>query len=167
MNTVKKATFFLLVTFFVLSTTARGASLQEQNRSVSVGEQTLGGVVFYTNRSGTHGLVAATNDQKQDISIYLEKANACSVAEFFDADGQEYTDWRLPTKHELNVLYQAFSNGFVGNFVAKNSVWYASSTEYVNGISGVWYQNFKSGLRSSVNRPYSIENVNVRCIRSF
>ena len=52
------------------------------------------------------------------------------------------TGWRLPTKEELNQIYQS-ENDFENN-------WYWSSTEYssteYDGIF-VWYQNMSNGVQ--------------------
>tara|TARA_R110001592_G_scaffold80028_5_gene238790 strand:+ start:103 stop:426 length:324 start_codon:yes stop_codon:yes gene_type:complete len=50
------------------------------------------------------------------------------------------TGWRLPTKDELNMLYENMEE--IGDF-ALNYYW--SSTEYVN--SNAWLQDFTNGFQ--------------------
>ena len=51
--------------------------------------------------------------------------------------------WRLPTKDELNMLYENKST--IGGFVYGD---YWSSTENPNLSTDVWCQNFKMGMKS-------------------
>ena len=65
--------------------------------------------------------------------------------------------WRLPTKEELNLLYE--NKEKIGGFASTN---YWSSTEYDNG--NAWTQNFYNGGQYYTNKnnsPY------VRAVRAF
>ena len=64
------------------------------------------------------------------------------------------TGWRLPTKDELNEIYES-ENDFVG--------YYWSSTEY-NGYLA-WYQGFLNGYQTDYNYKYYGGNY-VRAVRS-
>ena len=61
--------------------------------------------------------------------------------------------WRLPTKEELNEIYES-NNDF-------EERWYWSSTE--NNDSFAWSQYFDGGYQ---NRSYKVSSANVRAIRS-
>jgi hypothetical protein len=80
-------------------------------------------------------------------------ARVCS-----EYQGGGYGDWYLPSKYELELLYD--QRDVVGNF---NGFLYWSSTEYNVGFA--WGINFHSyGGRYAFNK--STES-NVRCIRRF
>lgn len=64
--------------------------------------------------------------------------------------------WRLPTKDELNILYE--NKDKIGGFAGS----YWSSTEDYNGYA--WNQNFYSGLQ---NFYYKIFKFKVRAVRAF
>ena len=65
--------------------------------------------------------------------------------------------WRLPTKDELNILYE--NKDKIGGFATK---YYWSSTEVVN--YNAWGQDFFSGLQSFGSKT----NANyVRAVRAF
>ena len=66
--------------------------------------------------------------------------------------------WRLPTKDELNLLYQ--NKDKIGGFSAAVSYW--SSTEYDN--SSAWWQNFNNGEQSASYKYYKYF---VRAVRAF
>ena len=134
----------------------------------SIGESYGGGIVFYVYDNGQHGLIAATTDYSPDIQwnngsynytnairdgIGAGKFNteritynygagtyAAQVSANFQAGN--YGDWYLPSKYELNLLYQQRSA--VGGF---SNVNYWSSSE-VNGIYA-WIQSFATGVQSS------------------
>ena len=85
----------------------------------------LGGYVIQISPNGKHGLVVAMQDQ--GISTWYEANDLLSNPSNHDADGKEFSDWRLPTKRELNLMYVVYSNG---NAASLNSDSYWSSTEY-------------------------------------
>jgi len=70
--------------------------------------------------------------------------------------GNHY-DWHLPSKDELNIMYQ--NKEMTGNFTGYN---YWSSSE--STTSKAWCQNFSSGVQ---NTQYKNNTYRVRAIRRF
>jgi hypothetical protein len=125
----------------------------------TIGESYGGGKVFYVTTDGLHGLIAETQDQ----SISCDRKDAqdvFSTSANHSAEGKLFTDWRLPTKNELNLLYSQKS--LVGVFA--NSV-YWSSTEDKNNTNNFWQQDFSTGSQLSTSSNGT--NAYVRAIRSF
>ena len=91
----------------------------------------LGGYVIEVNSDGTHGLVVAMQDQGS--STWYEANDLLSNPSNHDADGKEFSDWRLPTKRELNLMYVVYSNGNGANL---NATSYWSSTESITITRG-------------------------------
>ena len=122
----------------------------------------LGGYVIEINTDGTHGLVAAMQDQ--GVSDWYNANNLLSNATNHDANGAKFKDWRLPTKRELNLMYvQRISiGGFDLSGDAPTYSIYWSSTERDTRDS--WEQFFASGnqLGSPKGSPF-----NVRAVRAF
>jgi hypothetical protein len=116
----------------------------------------LGGYVFYVTPDGKHGLVAATKDQGSGSSWFNAQDSISSPANH-NADGKKFTNWRLPTKYELNLVYSArlAIGGFV-NFL------YWSSSEFDSNVARV--QLFPEGLQSSSNKT---GGAFVRAVRAF
>jgi hypothetical protein len=78
-----------------------------------------------------------------------------------DADGKEFSDWRLPTIRELNLMYLVYTNG---NGASLNPTFYWSSTE--DNVFQSWVQDFVNGLRGYRSKnPYY--TYNVRAVRAF
>ncbi|MBZ5856424.1 DUF1566 domain-containing protein [Flavihumibacter profundi] len=157
-----------------------------------IGEHYGGGIVFYVDDKGQHGLIAATADQNQGITWYNgltrlagtpadglgagaknteaivskllpddEKGNfaARSCADYsVKQGGITYDDWFLPSKFELNLLYQQKKR--VGGFTY-GSYW--SSTEYKT--NSVWIQGFGDG-QQRVSNSEAYANA-VRAVRAF
>ena len=65
--------------------------------------------------------------------------------------------WRLPTKEELNILYE--NKDKIGGF---DSNYYWSSTEGDN--NGAWWQYFGDGQQ---NLSYKTDNCYVHLVRAF
>ena len=141
-----------------------------------------GGKVFYVTDAGLHGLEAAPADQSSgaawgcignaisgadgtavgtgaantaDIVAGCAEANtAAKIADAYALNG--YTDWFLPSKDELNLLYQQKS--VVGGF-ATNYYW--SSSE--GGSYDAWYQYFGDGYQG-YGKDLTLP---VRAVRAF
>jgi len=144
-----------------------------------------GGKVFYlTDNTGLHGLEAAPADQSSgvvwgcdgsiingadgtavgtgaantaDIVAGCAEANtAAKIADAYALNG--YTDWYLPSKDELNLLYQ--QKTVVGGFANSN---YWSSSESSGNFA--WYQGFfRHGLQDYYSKNGTLP---VRAVRAF
>jgi hypothetical protein len=90
--------------------------------------------------------------------LYNAQDNISTTANH-SAAGALFTDWRLPTKYELNLLYLQKVAGTVGGF-AGTSYW--SSTE--NDFVSAWYQDFVIGNQNAINKNATYY---VRAIRAF
>ena len=168
----------------------------------AIGDSYAGGIVFWVDASGEHGLIAARADQSTDVhwfngtykstnathdGVYAGAMNtmlivaqqtadtaggnfAAKVAADYSVqeDGTSactgapteicYGDWYLPSKFELNLLYQQKS--VVGGF-ANYSYW--SSSEYSS--YGAWFQFFNDGYQ---NDDYKDDDLLlVRAVRAF
>ncbi|MFW5879478.1 MAG: hypothetical protein ACOCUV_01505 [bacterium] len=170
--------------------------------NLSVGDFALGGIVFWVDETGQHGLVAAKQDQSNDmrwcagsygftqakgdgpyageantaiiiasqVAIgddgYTYAARICNELQVTEG-GKTYGDWYLPSKEELNIMYQnkeiidstATVNG--GANFADDYYW--SSTEDYSSLA--WRQFFSGGgWQDAANRDGELS---VRAIRSF
>ncbi len=167
----------------------------------SVGDFAQGGVVFWVDETGQHGLVCAKDDQSTGIRWYAGTygvtratgdgpysgelntsiiisshvsigddgsdyaAQICNDLQITEG-GKTYGDWYLPSKEELNLMYDnkatidatATSNGG-GGFA---SAYYWSSTEFNHGAA--WGQGFGSG---SQNFDDKSDTDYVRAVRAF
>nr|AOE10829.1 hypothetical protein [uncultured bacterium] len=121
------------------------------DNNLVIGQSYQGGIIAYIDSSGKHGLIAATEDHNGELSWYdaMNYCNALTVG--------QYDDWHLPSKDELNRLYekQTAIGGFTGDY-------YWSSTEY--NFYNAWYQYFVYGNQSASNKNYPGY---VRAVRAF
>ena len=181
---------------YVVNATAGSGST-----TYSVGDFAQGGIVFWVDETGQHGLVAAKEDQSTGVRWYAGtygntqakgdgpfsgEANtsiiiAAQVAIGDDGStyaaricnelqvtegGKTYGDWYLPSKEELNLMYQnkatidatAGVNG--GSGFA--SAYYWSSTELDN--YNAWILFFSNGYQYYYNKYYTSR---VRAVRAF
>ena len=181
---------------YVVNATAGSGST-----TYSVGDFAQGGIVFWVDETGQHGLVAAKKDQSTGVRWYAGtygntqakgdgpfsgEANtsiiiAAQVAIGDDGStyaaricnelqvtegGKTYGDWYLPSKEELDLMYQnkatidatAGVNG--GSGFA--SAYYWSCTEGSN--YGAWAQYFASGYQDNYGKDTTFR---VRAVRAF
>jgi hypothetical protein len=149
-----------------------------------------GGIIFYlSDNTGLHGLEAAPVDQHSSawgcymapidgtsavlgsglantnkiVARCAEANTAAKVAQAYTLNG--FSDWYLPSKDELNLMYTSIGRGAaqpitnVGSFA---DLTYWSSTEDDNYLA--WYQDFLDGSQFNPNK-YSIRRV--RAVRAF
>jgi len=167
----------------------------------SVGDFAQGGIVFWVDETGQHGLVAAKEDQSTGVrwyagtsgntqakgdGPYAGEANtsiiiAAQVAIGDDGStyaaricnelqvtegGKTYGDWYLPSKEELDLMYQnkatidATTGANGGSGFA--SAYYWSSTEFNNNFA--WPQYFDSGDQNNGFKGFTYR---VRAVRAF
>jgi uncharacterized protein (TIGR02145 family) len=149
----------------------------------TIGQSYGGGVIFYIDGTGKHGLIAATTDQTNGgwcpdgITIAgadgtaigtgqqntIDIVNSCSTSLSSaaricsDLILNGYDDWFLPSKDELNQLY--LNRTTVGTFL---NGYYNSSSEA--SMEYPWRQNFGNGNQSSTSAS---GDYYVRAIRAF
>ena len=124
-----------------------------------IGELFGGGVVYYITPDALHGLIAETIDQSSSV-IWYDAQDVISTSDNHSTAGKNFTDWRLPTKNELNLLFG--QKNVVGGF-AKGNFAYWSSTESVVSDNAC-YLNFGIGAHFLASKAAP---AHVRAVRSF
>lgn len=186
--TISGTSQFLSVPFALHANTADSIA---GTTHLAIGDSYQGGIIFWLDSSGEHGLIAAATDQSSGIQWYngtstvtnavrdginsgeynTERviinqgpgAYAAEVCANYQADN--FGDWYLPSRYELHLMYNNIGQGNtlgLGNIGGFANDHYWSSTEYDYGIS--WLKFFVDGLDVQGNKAFS---GNVRAIRSF
>ena len=198
---MKKIIYSSIITFLIIANTsctkeaevttktvASQSALNAQSvRAHYIGEHFGGGIIFYIDQSGKHGLIAAFADF-EEASVWSRKDTINGVkatalgkglvntnkifktqgAPQYEADSyaaneclglQEngYQDWYLPAKDELNELYK--QKNAVGGFTLF-AYWSSSEAD----ASTAWFQNFGSGEQST---ELKIASYALRPVRKF
>jgi len=109
--------------------------------------------------SGAGGTAVGTGEQNTiDIEAGCTTPNtAADLCANLSLGG--YTDWFLPSKDELNLMYENLKVFGVGSF-ADSTYW--SSSEY--SANYAWYQGFYAGYQLSY---YKYSTDRVRAVRAF
>jgi hypothetical protein len=117
-----------------------------------IGQTGPGGgiVVFYNNGRGM--------EVSEILGEYMW-SQAISVARNYRGGG--YSNWRLPTKDELNLVYQNLRAKNIGDL---GDTWHWSSSESVSNLA--WSQWFSSGYQNDVYKDEANFN-SVRAVRTF
>jgi hypothetical protein len=178
----------ILLGSFILLTSSCNKDDSDPSVNHKLGESYKGGIIFSLDASGKHGLIAATTDQSSSDpwfngsaiasllfttgassssngsantnTIIQEQGNNGNYAARLCSDfkGGGFKDWFLPSKDQLNILYN--QKTLVGGFSDKI---YWTSTEYDMGFA--WVQNFLDGEQ---NHDYMDNRTNcTRAIRAF
>jgi len=155
--------------------------LTAQTLPFMIGASYGGGIIFYIDGTGQHGLISATSDLNPSqwgcngtfisgtsASIGAGQANTTAIVNSCneagiaarncdDLDLNGYSDWFLPSKDELSQLYS--KKNVVGGFT-DNCYW--SSCQYDN--TAAWVMCFPVGFQS-----HAVKNTtrSVRAIRAF
>jgi len=153
------------------------------------GELIHGGMVFYVDESGQHGLVAALEDigsfSWSCYGIDIPGASGTSIGaglqnslDIVSGCENEYTpaflslnsilegysDWYFPSKSELLEMYNSIGNGGIyGNIGDFSNSEYWSSSE--TSGSSAWTVNFSNGGETGGSNKYNTSRV--RVIRAF
>ena len=157
-----------------------------------IGDYCFGGIVFYIDSTGEHGLVAAMEDLGEfqwgcnnvmtlsgaDVTSIgtgyqntLDIVAVCSetpipASEALAYESEGYSDWYLPSRDELVEMYYTIGDGGpegnIGVFFDGSYPYYWSSSE--SGVNNAWGAYFDSGVSSLYFKNGSAW---VRVIRSF
>ena len=125
----------------------------------SIGDTAQGGIVFYVSPDGKNGLVAATVDQSTSSNWY-KASDVISNPLNHTSEGQKFRDWRLPTKYELNIMYQQL---YIQGLGGLTNLTYWTSAELNSLNAG--NQDFGNGIQGSGNKDANYSNV--RAVRAF
>ncbi|MDC0593154.1 DUF1566 domain-containing protein, partial [Flavobacteriaceae bacterium] len=125
----------------------------------------LGGYVIEVRDGGKHGLAVAMQDQALNPGDVMNLYDANSVIndpDYHDVDGDKFMDWRLPTKRELNLIYDHFNSG--DNAAGLGNGAYMSSSLTQGGNLEYWWFYFGGGT-GGLNGMNSTNHV--RAVRAF
>jgi hypothetical protein len=130
----------------------------------------LGGYVFMISADGKHGLVAETEDQ--GLETWYNAQNLISNPSNHSTVGQNFTDWRLPTRYELAQMYilKTEIEYAGGDSFGTKTYWTSNQSVYsVNGLEEetAWRQNFGTGLQYNSNNVSLDSDLFVRSVREF
>ncbi|MFM8838743.1 MAG: FISUMP domain-containing protein, partial [Bacteroidota bacterium] len=153
--------------------------------SITIGSNYAGGIVFYLDSTGQHGLVCAPSDQgnfqwgclgtdivgtsnafgtgQANTNLILagcsQRPIAASVCDDLVLNG--YSDWYLPSRDELGLMY---SNLHVQGIVGFSNTGYWSSSQYHDVSYGAWRLWFGDG---NFTGNFKSEPAQVRAVRAF
>jgi len=159
-------------------------SLAQTNTELSlfIGKHYGGGIIFYLDSTGQHGLISDSVDLGKftwwngsfittgaiETAIYTGESNTRRIISIQGTTGNYaalvcanltkggHSDWFLPSKDELFELYK--QENVVGGF----HKYYLSSTE--KSTNYAWYQCFHTGHQGGTNKSHLYY---VRAIRAF
>jgi formylglycine-generating enzyme required for sulfatase activity len=152
------------------------------HQKLKIGDRAHGGIVFYLDGKGG-GLVCAEEDQIKRAKWGCRRKNIGAIGKEIGAGVDNtakivaacelniaaticndlvingYSDWFLPSKDELNLMYQNLKKYGIGNFAGS---FYWSSSEYSS--NNAWNQYFDNGSQKYSNKSNGFR---VRAVRAF
>ena len=137
--------------------------IAQQNECFAIGDEYQGGIIFYIDHTGEHGLIAAPVDIETLADSWGCYMDLNPVAQYPDigygaqntmgimANCEEqntgaklcyelelngYNDWYLPSINELELLY--LNRNIIGQFDTSDMQTYMSSTEFQMESGAYW-----------------------------
>jgi hypothetical protein len=138
--TIRNLFIFSILSFCFLSTSA-----QSPNKKLPLIKN--GGYVIFEKNG--HGLIATVET--------LGKLEACDSLQ---TGG--FSDWRLPTKEEFDLIHPKLNLKKVGGGSIFQSSWYWTSSEVDK--QNAWTHNLQTGLQASYFKDFKCF---VKAVRSF
>ncbi|MFY9310771.1 MAG: DUF1566 domain-containing protein [Bacteroidia bacterium] len=180
---MKKTILFIFILSFFSFYSCKKEKNSISESEIALGKKYGGGIIFYLDGSGQHGLVAAETNQSSAIRWYNGAYIVTGSTENAVGTGREttlniidmqgagayaanlceelalngYNDWFLPSKNELNLLYQ--QRNIIGGF---SEGYYWCATEYDS--LHAWNQYFPYGPQYYADKA---DSACVRAIRAF
>ncbi len=160
-----------------------------------IGDLAEGGIVFYVDETGQHGLVAAVEDLgSYEWGCFFENVNGADGTSIgtgyqntmdivnqgcitenggitaaqaaLDAEINGYSDWYLPSKDELYEMYNTIGQGGPeGDIGGFGNIWYWSSSE--DDSYSAWFVYFFNGNADDAGKGGEDGAGRVRVIRAF
>jgi hypothetical protein len=147
------------IVFYVYDNGQHGliAAISDQNTAIRWDAGTVTNSMAYSDGVGAGKanttIIIANQGYGDGVTYAARICNEYSVT----VGGVIYSDWYLPSKYELNLLYQQKT------VVGANSISYWSSTEFSLNTAA-WAQWFETGLQDGWGKLYASS---VRAIRAF
>jgi hypothetical protein len=157
----------LILSAGILLSCANGKSTHPTNqplppqdaKTYAIGDTAFGGIVFLVNKDGTHGLVAALQDQMVN-SNYSESNEMINDPRFHDLFGKDYFDWRLPKLWEAYKMYMNLHLVNMGDF-SPSGYW---TCQEASSFEKMQVMNFSKGIDFS---SLKTDTYRARAVRSF
>ncbi len=139
--------------FWKITDTADPATTTDDGPIVNIGDKVHGGIVFFVDRSGKHGLLC----QEEDFDKLMSFSEAQGACESSTHGGKN--DWRLPTLDELSMVYNNLRKSNLHHF---HNEWYWSSK--VEDEHNMWAMDILHGQRFA---HWEGDHSHVRGVRAF
>jgi hypothetical protein len=177
--------FLILMSLLILLSSS--CKKKENDRTFTIGESYGGGIIFYVDNDGKHGLIAATSNQSNapwgcegtnitgTSTLIGGQANTNAIVNGCSTAGiaaricdqlvlNGYSDWFLPSKTELNLMHTNLHYNGQGGFNIGAPYWSSSQFASTNAYGWDFSDEVRSYVGIFVTKNSSIY---VRAIRAF
>ncbi len=168
---------------------------EEGANPLAIGDFHEGGVIFYLDITGQHGLVCAVSDQStgvewgcwgtaingaDGIAIGTGAQNTIDIVTGCTTSGiaadlcanltlNSFSDWFLPSRDELNEMY--LNKATIDATATANGGTVLAAPDYwsssENSINSAWSQNFDSNGKQGADGKDRDNQIYVRAVRAF
>ena len=107
-----------------------------------------------SGKINTELLVETMGDYAYRMDDGSEKISEYAAKLCYDYDLNGYDDWFLPSKEELNLIYERLYKNGIGSITGYSCYWSSSEVNY--GATAAWYQNFEYGSKHTSTRYYGV-----------
>ena len=121
-----------------------------------------------TGQNNTTIIVAWLNNNTDDTDGDVTNKTDRAAYLCFNLVCGGYSDWFLPSKNELNLMYENLKvsgvGGFAGSSYGNSYYWSSSEADALLSAYFAWFQNFYFGLQLPSGKPNTYR---VRAVRAF
>jgi len=160
MRVTRKSFFHLLAVGLLVSIIGCGGGQVKTEEAApakepayKIGDTGPGGGIVFFNEGGQYKECSG-----EELGLY-NWHDALRAAQSFR--GGDFTDWRLPSQDELNLIYQNLHTEGVGEFFGG---WYWSASQNDDNTDNAWKQNFNNSNQSDLGK---LNASRVRAVRVF
>ena len=161
-----------------------------ENNGLYIGKHYAGGIIFYLDATGNHGMVCAESDQgnstwgcqgtqmftstslgsgaQNTASIVLNCIGENTAAKICnDLELNSYSDWYLPSIDELALMMSNLYVNGIGNFIDYGNIYCSSSEDYYYSSALYVHVCYMSPGNFYFSINGKMGNSNIRAVRNF
>ena len=120
-----------------------------ESNGLKIGQEFAGGIIAYFDETGRYvGIVS-----KEDLPVKMNLKQALAACRRYNMEG--YTDWFMPDRYELSIVFQKLHSKQVGNF-KNEKYWFKKTIHDINIGNIVDFKNNTQSFSKDINTDLNL-----------